>query len=132
MAPRTGQQHQHVTSLQVYLSVGAALVILTALTVKVSMIHLGGWNAVVALTIAATKGLLVALFFMHLIYDKKIYMIIMATALVTLAVFIILTMFDTLRRGDIYTIEQNPIHPEAKIYQQAPADTANTGNQTGE
>ncbi|HBZ01429.1 MAG TPA: cytochrome-c oxidase, partial [candidate division Zixibacteria bacterium] len=39
----------HITPLKVYLLIGAMLLILTALTVKVSTIHLGPWNAIVAL-----------------------------------------------------------------------------------
>ena len=39
---------------------------------------------------------------MHLFYDKKIYALVVGTALVILAIFIGLTMADVLRRGDIY------------------------------
>jgi cytochrome c oxidase subunit 4 len=113
----------HVTPLKVYLTIGVALLILTAITVKVSQVHLGAWNAIVALAIATVKGLLVALFFMHLLYDKKIYAIIVVLALVILSLLIALTMADILRRGDINEYEAGSINPQAKIYIGGAADT---------
>ncbi len=115
-AASTPAHADHITPLAVYLTVGAALLVLTAVTVVVSKIPLGPWNAIVALAIASLKALLVALFFMHLLYDRKIYGIVVSLALVMLGILISLTMADVLRRGDIYDFEANPIRPEAKIY----------------
>jgi cytochrome c oxidase subunit 4 len=98
--------------------------ILTGLTVKVSTIPLGPWNAVAALIFAAAKALLVALFFMHLLYDKKIYMVVVGTALLMLGIMLALTMADVLRRGDIYRYQEKPIHPQAEIYDHVKPDTA--------
>jgi cytochrome c oxidase subunit 4 len=106
----------HITPIKVYLAIGLSLLVLTAVTVIVSKIHLGPWNAIVALAIASFKALLVALFFMHLLYDKKIYMVIVSISLVILATLIALTMADILSRGDIYDYQAGPITPEAKIY----------------
>lgn len=124
MNSTTSPTHDHITPLRIYLLVGAALLLLTAITVKVSFIHLGPWNAVVALLIASGKALLVAFFFMHLIYDKKVYMLIFSVGIVILTVFITLTMADTLRRGEINAAEANPINPAAKIYH-TPASNTN-------
>ncbi len=111
----------HVTPLKVYLTVGIALLALTAITVRISFIHLGGWNVVVALLIASTKGALVALFFMHLYYDKKMYAIVFSMGLLFLSIFLALTLFDTLRRGDIYEIKTEHLRKEATIYENMPA-----------
>lgn len=119
----------HITPLKVYLAIGAALLILTIITVEVSKIHLGAWNAIAALAIATVKGLLVALFFMHLLYDKKIYAIIVVLALVMLSLLIALTMADILRRGDINEYEKLPIHPQAKMYSRGAGDTTGHSNQ---
>lgn len=97
---------------------------LTAVTVAISFFHFGPFNLLVAMLIAALKATLVALFFMHLKYDNKLYMIIFVTAVVFLAVFIILTMFDTMRRADVYDIEAKPIRDKAVIY-----DSLDTGRQ---
>jgi cytochrome c oxidase subunit 4 len=113
----------HVTPLKVYLAVAAALLALTAITVGVSFIPLGGWNAVVAVGIASIKALLVAFIFMHLWYDRKIYLVIFSTAILMLTIFIALTMFDTLERGEIYSITEQPIEKEAVIYKEHSADS---------
>ncbi|HZQ96789.1 MAG TPA: cytochrome C oxidase subunit IV family protein [Candidatus Sulfotelmatobacter sp.] len=49
-----------------YFAVWGALLLGTWLTYKAAFIELGAFNAAVALIIATTKALLVALFFMHL------------------------------------------------------------------
>ncbi len=112
----------HIIPLRVYLTVAAALLILTAITVKISLINLGGWNLVVAIGVATLKASLVALFFMHLLYDKKIYMIVFGAGILFLAIFIALTMFDTMERDALNPIEAVPINKSAVIYQNSPAD----------
>ena len=126
MSVKTHSSESHVIPLKVYLAVAAALIVLTAVTVGVSFIHLGGWNAIVAVGIASVKALLVAFIFMHLWYDKKIYLIIFSIALLFLTVFIALTMFDTLRRGDLYTITDQPIEKNAVIYKEQKKDSPAT------
>ncbi len=121
--------HHHIAPLWLYLAIGGALLVLTAVTITVSYIDLGGWNIVVALVIASIKGSLVAMFFMHLYYDKKIYTIVIVMGLLFLSIFISLTMFDTGRRGDIYEIKSEPIKPEADFYKELPP--ADSLDQTG-
>lgn len=59
-------------SIRTYLMVGAALYVLTGVTVAVNQIHLAVPMAItVALIIAGTKGTLVASIFMHLNHEKK-------------------------------------------------------------
>jgi cytochrome c oxidase subunit 4 len=129
--PTESHGRPHVTPLKVYLTVGIALLILTAMTVRISFIHLGGWNVVVALLIASTKGALVALFFMHLLYDKKMYAIVFSMGLLFLSIFLALTMFDTLRRGDIYEIKTEHLKKKATIYENMPApDSAGEEHRT--
>jgi hypothetical protein len=59
---------------------------------------------------------------MHLLYDKKIFLVIFMVAIVFLAIFIILTMFDTMHRDDIYEFKAEPIQKNAAMY-----DSLNTG-----
>lgn len=67
--------------VKIYVNVFIALAVLTVLTVAVSYLHLPLVLAViVALIIAATKGSLVAAFFMHLATEKKIILWILAVA----------------------------------------------------
>jgi cytochrome c oxidase subunit 4 len=123
--------HIHITPIKIYLGIGLSLLLLTAVTVSVSFIHLGGWNAVVAVLIATLKALLVALFFMHLIYDRKIYFVVFSIALVFVSIFLAFTMFDVLRRGDIYEVRSHPIESRAKMYENMPVDTSGIEHNTG-
>jgi cytochrome c oxidase subunit 4 len=121
----THQHSHHIVPLKVYLGIGTALLILTAVTVWVSTIDLGGWNVVVAIAIAAFKATLVALFFMHLKYDNKLFLYIFLIAIIFLAIFIGFTMFDTMRRGDFYIETDKPINNQAINYEEK-ADTTQT------
>ncbi len=111
-----GEQIEHVLPVGVYLSVAAALFVLTLVTVTVSQVELGSFNLIVALLIASIKATLVILFFMHLLYDNKMFMLIMVSSVVFVALFIVFTMFDTMRRGDIYEETGVPIKKAAVIY----------------
>ncbi len=75
-SPEAVRQH-----VRTYINVFVALAVLTVLTVAVSYIHLPHAPAtLVALFIAAVKGALVALFFMHLRSEKIIIRWILALA----------------------------------------------------
>ncbi len=106
----------HILPLRKYLLVGAVLFLLTGLTVLASQQDFGGMNLVIALVIAAGKGTLVVLYFMHLRYDNRFFGIIFVTTVFLLAAFIIFTMFDTARRGDLYAESASPINRTAVIY----------------
>lgn len=115
-APSKYSRHPHILPLKVYLGVGGALVLLTLITVAVAQVHLGPFNLVVALLIATIKASLVALFFMHLLWDNKLYALIFIGAIAFLGIFITITMLDTMRRGDIYSQVGQPFKPDAVIY----------------
>jgi cytochrome c oxidase subunit 4 len=121
---------EHVTPLQVYLGTAGALFVLTIITVAVSYVHFGAFNLVIAMGIATVKAALVALIFMHLYYDDKLYLTIFVMALLMLSLFIVITLFDTLRRDDIYQQTGSQINPEAQIYQQQ-EQGADGGNGSG-
>jgi len=108
--------HSHILPLRVYFLVAAALFVLTGVTVAISFVHFGVFNLLVAMLVAVVKASLVILFFMHLKYDNKLYLTIFLTAVVFLGVFIVLTMADTMTRGDIDPAVKNPIRQEAVIY----------------
>ena len=115
----TEQTHtNHILPLRVYLTVAGALFILTGITVLVSFYHFGELNIIIALAIAAFKGSLVALYFMHLKYDNKLYMTIFVLSLIFLSIFLGFTMLDTSYRGEIEKVEGPPIHQDAVIYNQ--------------
>lgn len=111
-----GENRPHVLPLRVYLGVGLALLILTALTVLVASKDLGEWNIVVALFIAGVKAVLVLLFFMHVLYDNKLFATVLSVGIGIFIVFIVLTMADTQRRGELNAETREPISPHASIY----------------
>ena len=86
----------HIVPVPILLGVFAALLVLTGLTVAVTYVDLGMWNLWVALGIATVKASLVALYFMHLRYDKPFNAVILVSALVFLALFVTLAMMDSL------------------------------------
>lgn len=88
----------NMPTINTYLSVWITLLILTGITVLFSKINLGGMNLFVALLIAGGKGFLVALYFMHLGYERMVFRLMAGFVLITLAVIIGLTFFDTALR----------------------------------
>jgi cytochrome c oxidase subunit 4 len=93
--------HEHVHGgPKIYMLVFTALVFLTALTVGASYIHFGSGmaNVVIAMLIASVKASLVALFFMHLRWDKPITAIIFCVSLFFLALFLIGCYTDLVAR----------------------------------
>ena len=117
---------RHILPLNLYLAVGSALLVLTVITVTAAQMDFGQMNLLIAMGIAVVKATLVAMFFMHLKYDNRIYMLVFIGSLLFLGVFIIFTMFDTLRRGDIYEEISEPFQKEAVIYKTAETGTASS------
>lgn len=118
MTSHAHDHKEHILPLKVYFAVFGALLVLTAVTVIISKFHFGAFNLVVAMAVAALKASLVALYFMHLKYDSKVYMTVFLIAIAMLAVFIILTMADTLTRGRLDPQKEQPITPNAVIYRE--------------
>lgn len=82
-----------------------ALLILTGLTIGASYIDLGSGNVVVALAIATVKATLVALFFMHLLWDKPVNRIIAVAGFLFLGIFLMFDLIDLNARN--YYLPQN-------------------------
>jgi cytochrome c oxidase subunit IV len=80
------------------IAVFAALLLLTVVTVLVSYVDLGLWNAVVALLIASMKASLVALFFMHLKGESRLVWGFALAPIVFLALILLGTLTDTMLR----------------------------------
>jgi cytochrome c oxidase subunit IV len=87
--------HSKSSPLKTYFAVWAALLVGTFLTYEVAKIDLGRFNAIVALTIATIKALLVALFFMHLrhAHERLLKLVVIATVFF-LFILIALSMAD--------------------------------------
>lgn len=87
--------HSKSSPLKTYFGVWAALLVGTYLTYEVSKIDLGSFNAAVALIIATTKALLVALFFMHLKgSSEKLLKLVVISTVFFLLILMSLSMAD--------------------------------------
>jgi cytochrome c oxidase subunit 4 len=85
----------HILPPRILLVVWAGLVVLTGLTLAAARVNLGGLNLWLAMVIATAKACLVALYFMHLRYDRPIYAIIFLGALLFVTLFVGLVLLDT-------------------------------------
>ena len=90
-------QH-HIISYSKLTGVWLALLALTALTVGITRVDLGGYKVLGALAIACLKAGLVIAVFMHMKYEGRLLRWLLFLALVTLAIFIGFTIFDVLYR----------------------------------
>ena len=88
--------HEDMTKhVRTYLMVFGTLMVLTVITVGVSYLHLPTREQVfVALAIATIKGSLVALFFMHLIDERKLIYAVLALTVIFFAFLIWLPLHD--------------------------------------
>ncbi len=89
----------HVPSIRMYLSVFAALLVFTAITVWVAGVDLGPLNTPVALGIAVTKGTLVILFFMGVRWNTPLTKTVAISGFVWLMILFAMGMNDYLTRG---------------------------------
>ena len=91
-------EQQHIVGDRKLAGIWLALLALTALTVGITRVELGGYKVLGALTIACLKAGLVIAIFMHMKYEGRLLRWLLFMALVTLAIFIGLTFFDVLYR----------------------------------
>jgi cytochrome c oxidase subunit IV len=87
--------HSESSPLTTYFAVWIALLVGTGLTYWAATLDLGAFNAAVALIIATTKALLVALFFMHLKgANEKLLKLVVLSTIFFLLTLLALSMFD--------------------------------------
>lgn len=109
---QTAQTHDHITPVGTFLTVYGTLIVLTILTVAVSYMNLSPTPSIlVAMGIAALKGSLVVLFFMHLKYDTRFNKLVFITGLWVVTLFFCFTMIDLASRGDVLKVEDNHEKP---------------------
>ncbi len=90
----------HVAPLRALIGTGLALLVLTWITVAVAAIELGDANIYIARGVAVVKGTLVALFFMHLRWDRPFNGFILVGSICFVALFLALAMTDTAEYQD--------------------------------
>ncbi len=98
----------HVASIKLLVGVWLALMIGTWLTVAVTYVDLGPLNIWIGIGIATAKAFLVALFFMHLRWDKGFNAFVFFAAFGFLAIFIGIALMDTMEYAPTYIPEYAP------------------------
>lgn len=92
----------HISTDKILLGVAGALFFLTILTVGVHYLALPHpWSILVAMAVAVAKAALVVLFFMNLYWDERFNSMVFVTALVFLALLVILSMLDVFFRTPV-------------------------------
>jgi cytochrome c oxidase subunit 4 len=90
--------HPNLTP-RTYFIIYLMLLLLTLTTVLIAeRAHLGKWEVPVALGIAVTKTILVALFFMHLLQSNWLVWLICATGVLFLGIMLAITWSDYVTR----------------------------------
>ena len=102
--------HSYTEAKRLNGTILGALLVLTAITVAAAGVNFGSpsTNTVVALLIASVKATLVALFFMHLKYEKPVNAIIFVIGIFTLALFLIFVLLDIDTRHDLRPANMAP------------------------
>ena len=114
------EHHVHVTPFWTMFWVFVILLVLTALTVWSSNVHyvwigntqinIGATaHILLAMGIATIKAVLVAAYFMHLLYDKKVNTIVVGSTIFALVLFIGLTLIDLGTRPMVTPVEEGEI-----------------------
>lgn len=85
----------HVMPLWLLAAVWGVLLVFTVITVAVTKFDFGGLNLWIAMGIATVKASLVALYFMHLRYDRPFNAVVLITALLFVTLFVGLSLTDT-------------------------------------
>ncbi len=92
------KETNHISSYKDHLKILGALIILTIITVAITQIELTAFNTAAALLIATVKATLVLLYFMHLKFDQKVFLIMAVLVLILIAAVIGITVIDYVDR----------------------------------
>ena len=117
-----GEEHGlgHVVSPAILYSTGFALLIMTVITVAVRYVDAGELNMPIALGIAGVKATLVAMFFMHLRWDRPFNAIIFVTSIFLVVLLMIFALMDSGQNNpDMF--EGNPQDVQLYLDAKAPA-----------
>ena len=109
------------------------MMVLTVLTVAVSKLDLGAADLAVAMAIALVKATLVALIFMHLLWDKGFHSLLVVGGVLAMGLFIGATLFDRAHYEEsIQQLERD--HPSVRRHPKAIGhpETDGHGEDSGE
>ena len=88
----------HIVSFKIYFNVILALIGLTIVTVLISLVDFGVFNLIISMGIATLKAALVLMYFMHLKYDDRTYLVIFLVGIFFMAIIFLFSSFDIMTR----------------------------------
>jgi cytochrome c oxidase subunit IV len=94
MSDHSKEHHHPIDSAGTYAAILGMLLFLTILTTLVAYVDLHAFSTIVALAIACTKMLLVALFFMHVRHSTKLTKLVVVGGVLWLAILLLMTLTD--------------------------------------
>lgn len=92
------EEKHHIVPYRVYIIVLLALLALTFASIGITSIEMGELTVTAALVFACVKTYLVLTYFMHLKYDKKYIVAMVAFVFILFFVVIVITFLDYLYR----------------------------------
>jgi cytochrome c oxidase subunit 4 len=90
---------EKVVQPKIYVRTCIVLLALLALTWMIAYVNLGPFNLIVALAVAITKAIVIALFFMHIKGSSRILHFAAVAGVIWLCIMISLTLGDYSTRG---------------------------------
>ncbi len=105
----------HVSSLNLYLTIFFALMILTGVTVAAAFVDLGQLNFSVAMLIAGFKASLVVGYFMHVEDQSHLTKLTVATGLFFLAILLGMSLIGYTSKGPSFQNQMPATTPDAVI-----------------
>jgi cytochrome c oxidase subunit 4 len=109
----------HLVPLSILIWTAIALLFLTVVTVAARYVDVGQFNMVIALGIAVLKATLVAMFFMHLKWDKPFNQLVFVACITFVVLLIALTVLDTSEYNPT-VYDGNPATVQEVLDQNAP------------
>lgn len=95
MTEHSHTHEEHVlVPYRIYFGVWAGLLALTVVTVAVSYVDMKNVTVLTAMLIATVKATLVLLYFMHIRFERPLYLGMILATLITYAIYIGLTFSD--------------------------------------
>ncbi len=92
------KEPNHISGYKDHLMILGVLILLTIITVAITQVELTALNTAAALFIAALKATLVLLYFMHLKFDQKVFLVMTVLVLVLISAVIGITVIDYIDR----------------------------------
>jgi cytochrome c oxidase subunit 4 len=90
---------EYIVPKSIYYRVFFALMVLLAITIAASYVHLGRLNIFLALTVSVAKMLLIVLYFMHIRYSSRLSWVVASAGVFWLGILFVLALADYLTRG---------------------------------